>query len=131
MGEAARSIDMRRLLSFFLGGGLGGIAKEIAEWDIKRREAENDEARVYAEQVIAQLKAREAILVEETKHAATRWIRPAIAAPFVIYLWKLVVWDKVLGMGATDNLSPELWHLMWIVIGAYFVTRPFEKWRKR
>ena len=56
----------------------------------------------------------------------TAWVRPAIALPFVLYLWKLVIYDKILGWGATDDLSPQLWNMMTVIIGAYFLTRPLE-----
>jgi hypothetical protein len=51
------------------------------------------------------------------------------ALPFVIYNFKIIVWDKVMGLGSTDGLSPELIQLQMIIFGAYFLTRPFEKRR--
>ena len=57
----------------------------------------------------------------------TRWIRPAFALPFVIFNFKVIVWDKVLGLGVTADLSPAFWQLQMVVFGAYFLTRGFEK----
>ena len=31
-------------------------------------------------------------------------IRPLLALPVIIYLWKVIVWDKVLGLGTTDAI---------------------------
>lgn len=117
------------LTKFVLGGGLSGIADQITSWDLKRREAANDKDRIYAETMIEQLKLRQEVLVEEQKHWATRWIRPALAAPVVLYWWKLVVWDTLLGLGTTPYPGE---HVVWFVLlvpGAYFLTRPFDKRR--
>jgi hypothetical protein len=93
--------------------------------------ATNDHEKLEAEQNIARLEAQQSVLLAEQGRWLTAWVRPAIALPFVVYIWKLVIWDKILGYGATDNLSPELWQMMTVVIGAYFLTRPFEKVLKR
>jgi len=34
----------------------------------------------------------------------TAIIRPLLALPVVIFMWKVIVWDKVLGLGSTDAL---------------------------
>ena len=43
------------------------------------------------------------------------------ALPFVIYNAKLVLWDKVLGLGSTDGLSAELFQVELACIGFYFL----------
>jgi hypothetical protein len=76
--------------------------------------------------------------IEARKQAATiiiaeqgRWwtasVRPAWAAPFVIYTWKVVVWDIVLGWGTTDAVRGDVAGLMMIVAGTYFSGRTIEK----
>jgi hypothetical protein len=54
-------------------------------------------------------------------------IRPAFAAPFVIYVWKVVVFDKVLAIGSTDPLTGAVGDWAGWIITAYFVSRPIEK----
>ena len=117
------------MLSALLGliNPLSRIADRIADYKMRMAAAETDREKLRAEVTIEQLQARQAILVEETRYAATRWIRPALAAPFAIYIWKIVVWDKVLGLGVTDPLDERMWWVMTVVVGAYFLTRPFEK----
>jgi hypothetical protein len=86
------------------------LARELA---VEQREAEVNSQVVIAEQ--------------------GRWYtalpRPLFAAPFIIYVWKLIVWDKVImhGATATDPLSPELWQWGGIVLTAYFAGRSLEK----
>ena len=106
---------------------LGRIADRLQQAYEAKLRAQNDRERIAAEVQIKQLEAQQRVLLAEQKSRLTRWIRPAFALPFVIYDFKIVVWDKVLGLGTTDPLSPEFWQLQMIVFGAYFLTRPFER----
>ena len=118
-----------KLILSFLGGG-GGIAaigKEIRQARKDGLEAKNDADRIEAENVQAQLEARRSVLIAEIDADRTWWVRPALIIPFVIYIWKLVIWDKILKLGVTEDLSPDLWKLFWIMIGFYFLTRGGEK----
>ena len=116
-----------RVLSWLAGGGVAAIGKELNRAYQAKLDAKNDHERIEAEKQIAALSARQSVLIAEQGSWMTRWIRPAFALPFIIYNFKIVVWDKVLGLGATDSLSPEFWQLQMIVFGAYFLTRPLEK----
>ena len=52
------------------------------------------------------------------------------ALPFIIYNFKVVVYDSVFGLGVTAELSNSYWQLQMIVFGAYFLTRGLEKRKK-
>jgi phosphatidylglycerophosphatase A len=117
------------ILSWLTGGGIAAIGKELNAAYATKLNAKTDQERVQADVIITQLQAQQAVLIAEQGSWMTRWIRPAFALPFVIYDAKIIVWDKVLGLGATDALSPEFWQLQMIVFGAFFLTRPFEKAR--
>jgi hypothetical protein len=60
-----------------------------------------------------------------------RWVtalpRPLFAFAFIIYVWKVVVWDRVLGLGSTDALSGDVAQWAMIVLTAYFGGRSLEK----
>lgn len=116
-----------KILDWLGGGAIKAIGGQINQAYQAKLNAQNDEQRIDADKRIATLEAQRDVLIAEQKNVLTRWIRPAIAFPIVVYIWKLVVWDKVLGLGTTDPLSDELWRLFWIVVGAYFIVRPFEK----
>ena len=89
--------------------------------------AMNDRERIAADKAISQLEAQRDILIAEQTHWMTRWIRPMMAAPVVIYMWKLVVWDTVLGWGTTPHPGQFIeWYALTIT-GAYFIGRPLEK----
>lgn len=119
------------ILSWLAGGGISAIGEQINRWQSIKAKAQNDHERLEADKMLAELEAKRTILLAEQSSWMTRWVRPAIAFPLVAYLWKLIIFDKILGLGTTDDLSPELWKLFWIVIGAYFVTRPLEKFVRR
>jgi len=117
------------ILSWLTGGGIAAIGKQINHAYELKLNAKNNSERIDADKRIAELQARQAVLIAEQGSWMTRWIRPAFAAPFVIYDFKIIVWDKVLKLGTTDPLTPEFWQLQMIVFGAYFLTRPLEKRR--
>jgi hypothetical protein len=57
-------------------------------------------------------------------------VRPLFAMPFIIFLWKVIVWDVTLGAwthARTDDLNPQLWQWGGIVLTAYFAGRSLEK----
>ena len=60
-----------------------------------------------------------------------RWytaiIRPLLAAPVIIYFWKVIVWDKVLGLGSTDPITGMIADWTGMIITAYVGGRSIEK----
>jgi hypothetical protein len=67
------------------------------------------------------------VLVAEQGRWYTALPRPLFAFAFIIYVWKVVVWDKVLGLGTTDGLSGDVSQWGTIVLTAYFGGRSLEK----
>ncbi len=92
-----------------------------------------------SEKIAADLAARELDVEARERELATqlliaeqgRWYaalpRPLFAGAFVIYTWKVVVWDKVLGLGVTDPLGGDVAQWAMIVLTAYFGGRSLEK----
>lgn len=103
------------------------VAKDLIAARVLKVNAVTEQQRIEADVAITQLQARQGVLIAEQASRATRWIRPLFALPFVVYNFKVIVWDKVLGLGTTDLLSDQYWQLQMIVFGAYFITRPFSK----
>lgn len=115
------------ILSLFLGGPLNNITSSLKEAYVEKLKAETSEAKLEADKTIAHLEVRRDILVAEQQRALTSWIRPALAAPVVAYVWKLVVWDTMLGWGVTPDPGDFVNWIVVTVIGAYMLTRPFER----
>ena len=93
--------------------------------------AMNDRERIIAEKQISQLESQRDVLVAEQGSWMTRWIRPMLAAPAVIFWWKIIVWDTVLGLGTTPDPGE---YVMWFALtvpNVYFLMRPIEKLRRK
>lgn len=67
------------------------------------------------------------LLIAEQGNWVTRCIRPLFALPFIIFSFKVVVWDKVLGLGITDKLDPNLWGVFQTIIISYFGATAVER----
>ncbi|MCC6779759.1 MAG: hypothetical protein IT537_24525 [Hyphomicrobiales bacterium] len=108
-----------------------------------RLAADNVTDRVAAElaekAITAEIEARksaDAIVVAEQGRWWTAIIRPLLAAPVVIYLWKVIVWDKVLALGTTDPISGDVGIWAGAIVTTYVGGRSMEKiaqtiWRRR
>ncbi len=104
---------------------LGKVAARLVDAYSARDAAQTDADRIAADVAIKQLEARQAAIV-----AGGRWLAPvqaAFAVMFLIYNAKLIIWDKVLGLGVTDPLSPELYWLQGIVVGFIFLQAGVDK----
>lgn len=119
----------------WLGNFMGGpFAKAAVDAYRAKLAAENT-----SEKVAADLAARELAVEQREREVAAqivlaeqgRWYtalpRPLFAFAFVIYTWKVVVIDKVLGLGSTDPLSGDVAQWATIVLTAYFGGRSLEK----
>ncbi len=119
----------------WLGNLLGGpFAKAAVDAYRAKLTSENT-----SEKIAADLAAREFGLEQRERELATqvviaeegRWFtalpRPLFAFAFVIYIWKVVVWDRVLGLGSTAALTGDVAQWAMIVLTAYFGGRSIEK----
>lgn len=83
-----------------------------------------------AKEIEAEITARKqasAIIIAEQGRWYTAIIRPLLALPVIIYLWKVVVWDKVMGLGATDPLTGMIADWSGTIVTAYVGGRSIEK----
>ena len=76
---------------------------------------------------IEERKSANAILIAEQGRWWTAIVRPLIALPVVIYLWKVIVWDKVLALGATDPLAGDVAAWAGMIVTTYVGGRSLEK----
>lgn len=100
---------------------LGRVVDKIADVRVRLAAEQNTAARIALEGELATLSARREVILAAQADPMERWVRIGFAAPFIIYVWKLLLWDKVLGLGVTDGLSDELSTILYIVLGGYFV----------
>jgi hypothetical protein len=97
---------------------LSAILGKIGEWETRLLDAKTEQERIAAGERIAALSAQASV----AGHPVDAIMRALMAAPGVAFVWKLVVYDKMLGWGSTEDLSANLWYfaiaLPW---GFYFL----------
>ena len=100
---------------------LGSISRDLKDAYAAKLNAANDKERMLSDERIALLEARKSTIMAAQSDPMERWVRIGFALPFVIYVNKLVLYDKVLEWGVTDPLSTDLTQLFWVIISGYFV----------
>jgi hypothetical protein len=115
------------ILNFFANKSIGVITGQLKDAYRMKLEAETSEKKLEADTYIAHLQAQQEVLLTEQGRWLTAWIRPAMALPVVLYMWKLIIWDTLLQWGVTQNPGEFVNWMVVTVIGAYMLTRPFEK----
>lgn len=121
-------------LSWLFSSGLTSLGQIGVNLYKEKLGAENN-----TEKLVADLTARELdlqrrtaevnanVVIAEQGNWATRWVRPAWAAPYVIMTWKFVVWDLTLGLGTHEDLQGFAASLGVTIAASYFGGRSIEK----
>ena len=110
-------------LASFIGGPI--IAGLINAYKAKLDAANTKDrmaADLAAKEIEAEIEARKeatAVIIAEQGRWYTAIIRPLLAFPIIIYFWKVIVWDKVLGLGATDPITGMIADWTGMIITAY------------
>lgn len=118
------------LLQFLSGGIVDKVlghleAKANTETERERIRTEASIEAIKAE-VEAQRSGRDIIIAEQGRWY-TAAVRPLLAAPVIIYLWKVIVFDKVLGLGSTDPIDGVVAEWAGAIVTTYVGGRTIEK----
>ena len=112
----------------------GPIVNGLIEGYKAKLDAANTHDRIAADlaakAIEAEIAARQqasAIIIAEQGRWYTAIIRPLLALPIIIYFWKVIVWDKVLGLGSTDPLTGMVSDWAGSIVAAYVGGRTIEK----
>lgn len=115
---------------------LNTLTAKIADAKIAQINAKTAEEKIAADERVRTLELQRDTMLKamETRanlqtaelgvSKANIYTRTMLALPIGIVLWKVFVWDKALGQwtgGHTDALSPELWQVIMVVLGFYFL----------
>lgn len=118
-------------LASFLGGP---VVNGLINAYKTKLDAANTRDRIAADlagkEIEAEIEARKqasAVIIAEQGRWYTAIIRPLLALPVIIYFWKVIVWDKVLGLGTTDPLTGMIADWTGIIVTAYVGGRSIEK----
>jgi hypothetical protein len=121
---------LKWLASFLTAPIVGGFIDAYQA----RLDAENSHDRMAAdlaaEAIAAEIEARksaDALILAEQGRWYTAIIRPLLALPIIIYLWKVIVWDKVLAWGSTDAITGDVAVWAGAIVTTYVGGRSLEK----
>lgn len=119
-------------------GTINNITNAISNEKIVGINAKTDQERIESQERVNTLQLRRDVLIAEAGSKLNQRIRAALAAGPAVLLLKLFVWDKVVGsfMGCagkagnaascvtfnTDPLDPNLWNVVMVVLGFYFLS---------
>ena len=67
------------------------------------------------------------LLIVENGRWYTAIIRPLFALPFILFSFKIVLWDKILGWGHTDALDANFWVIFNTIVISYFGATAVER----
>ena len=112
---------IRVILSWLTGGGVSSIVDRLASAYEAKQRAETSKDKIAADVAIERLQARLAAQVRGEASWLPKVVRAAWAALFLAYFGKVVLWDKMLGLGATPDLTANQWWLVYTVMGFYFL----------
>lgn len=125
---------MNWLLSLFTGPVLSAITGPFLEAYKAKLAATNSEDKLAVDLAVKEIEAeiearraaKEIIIAEQGRWWTAIW-RPLLAAPVVIFLWKVIVWDTVLGLGSTAPLAGDVATWSGMIVTAYVGGRTIEK----
>ena len=118
------------ILSWLARGGLTGLASEMRQAQKDKLSAANDKDKLAADERIKSIALRMEAQTKGEWSWMAKLVRGAWALPFIIYTSKVVVWDKVLGLGVTDPLGPYEQRLGIIIVSFFFLDATFSRLRR-
>lgn len=115
------------IISFLGGPVISGLIKAYQA----KLQAGNVESKIAADLAAGEIAAQTAETAEITKYRIAEIGHPfepdKLMGYFVaVYFGKLLIWDKVLGLGSTDPLAGFAATTANLVVSFYFVKRGFE-----
>jgi hypothetical protein len=117
-------------------GTINNITAAISNEKINARNAQTAEEKIASEERVKTLEARRDLMIAEAGVSkANILVRTAFAGAVILVIWKLIVWDKVIGsfvgcsqapagtckIFTTDPFDDNQWHIIMVVIGFYFL----------
>jgi hypothetical protein len=119
------------ILSFVGGPVINGLISAYRERLAATNTQDHMALDLLQKEVDAEIAARSEatkLLIAEQGHWYTAMIRPLFAAPFIIYLWYIIVFNKVLGVGVVEHgIDANMWVVFQTIIVSYFGATAAER----
>lgn len=113
------------ILSFFTGG----LMRELNRAFASERDAATEEKRVEAETARKRIQAHVEVQRTTLGNVYGQLMQNYITAIFAAYDTKIIIYDKMLGLGVTDDLSDNFWYIHMMVYGSYFINYGVKKFK--
>jgi hypothetical protein len=98
------------------------VSNNLSNERINLQNATTERERAQIQERISALQSTATVLAAEAaKSKIPVLVQLLMTLPWVLYIGKALVWDKLLGWGTTDGLSPQEWYLCYVVYGFWFV----------
>lgn len=112
------------LLSFL--NPLNAITGALTDAYRRKLEADTDKTKIAAEVEISTLEAKRDVVIAASVN--DRWWSPRNVMGWSVaaYVFKIIVWDSVLGLGVTPYPGEQVTFIVMTVIGFYFVSKGAE-----
>lgn len=112
------------ILSFL--NPLSAITEALGRAYERKLAADTDAKKIAADVEIKTLEQKRDVVIAAS--ANDRWwsTRELIGKCVFLYVFKIVVWDTVLGLGVTQNPGSQVTFIVMTVIGFYFVSKGAE-----
>lgn len=118
------------ILSFFGGPFISGLLDAYKARLAATNTTDRIAVDLLKQEVLADIAARAEgtkLLIAEQGRWFTAVIRPLFAVPFIVFEFKVIIWDKVLGWGVTDKIDPMMWGVFQTIIISYFGSTAVER----
>lgn len=111
-----------------LGPTITSIFNKLEDARVALANAQNEKERIAAQERVATIQAQLEILKADPIGA---FVRLAFTFPFVLYINKIILWDKLwtAGKGYTPPLGTDIWALLMMIAGFYFLRWTIGKFR--
>jgi hypothetical protein len=114
-----------------LFGTINGVTNALSNEKIALITATTQKEQIQAQERVNTLTLQRDVLIADAAHGSWDiWIRTAIAIGPASYMLKIFLIDKTFGFlfqTRTDDLSPELWQVVMVVLGFYFLSETSTK----
>ena len=122
---------MAAILSWLASFLSGPIVNGVIDGYKAKLAAGNDKDRIAADLAARELDVQRAEIEAQTQYRIAtvgRWYEPEklMGYAVAVYVAKLLVWDKVLGLGSTDPLGGWIETTANLIVGFYFAKRGAE-----
>ena len=117
---------MKWLLDLLTGGVFDKITNGLLAAQKQYLEAKNDSEKLLAQQNMEYWQGRMAV-AQAASNDPPWSVRSIVGYTVALYVFKLIVWDTILGWGVTPDPGPVVGTIVSVALAFYFVSKPMEK----